>query len=47
MTAYLDSLRAFAASLGYAVTLGIVAAVLFLAAAGALVALAFLGAHRR
>ena len=35
MIAYADSLRAFVASLGYAVTLGVAAVVLFCAAAGA------------
>jgi hypothetical protein len=36
-----------AASLGYAITLGIVAAIAFCAVAGAIVTIAFLGAHRR
>ena len=47
MIAYADSLRAFVASLGYAVTLGVAAVVLFCAAAGLIFVIAFLGAHRR
>ena len=49
MIAYADSLRAFVASLGYAAVLGLVAVVLFCAAAGAMLLLSWRapkGTHR-